>query len=166
MTNKIPPSLNWLIDKRARVAGEIAKTKRSLKEAKTLIKDLEELEIKLSAIDTTLDLHDIKVDVNLIVPIESHEIRVNIPHGELSKSILTCIRLYQVNGPVPKPIIENFVITRHFDFDGEKVIGGDIKRIIHNGLTNLYHKGYLIKHHDPKSNNFSLWTLSKKCTID
>lgn len=29
MTNRIPPSLNWLIDKRARLAGEIQRTKKA-----------------------------------------------------------------------------------------------------------------------------------------
>lgn len=166
MTNRIPPSLNWLIDKRARVAGEIAKTRRSLKEAKALIKDLEELETKLKAIDTTLDLHHIKVDVNLIAPIESHELRIKIPRGELSKSILTCIRLYEINGPVSKTIIAKFVLAKHFDFNGEKVVGGDIKRIIHNGLGNLYHRGYLVRHHASETNDFGLWTLSEKCKFD
>ena len=166
MSNRIPPSLNWLIDKRARVAGEISKAKRSLKEAKALINDLEDLEIKLKAIDITLDLHDIKVDINLIAPIESHDLRIKIPSGELRKSILTCIRLYQVNGPVSKYIIEKFVLTRHFDFDGKDTVGGNFQRSIHDGLKNLYHKGYLVRHHDPKTTGYGLWTLSEEYMKD
>jgi hypothetical protein len=130
LANKIPPSLNCLIDKRARVAGEIAKTKRSLKEARSL-----------------------------------HGIRVKIPQGELTKSILTCIRLYQVNGPVSKEVIDNFVITRHFDFDQQKSNGLSNK----TGLGNLYHRGYLVRHHSAeiaekgKGHATGSWTLSDKC---
>ncbi len=121
MSNRIPPSLNWLIDKRARVSGEIEKTKRSLKQAQLLIAELEELEAKLKAIDTTLNLHDIQVDISLIKPITSSYYRLKIPYGELTKSILTCIKLYGTLSPVSKSTIVDFVITRHFDYDADDV---------------------------------------------
>lgn len=92
-----------------------------IKETQELAKDLEELEVKLKAIDTSLELHHIKLDVDLIDPIESKELRINIPHGELTKSILTCIRLYGEHKPVSKSIVTKFVITRHFDFDADPV---------------------------------------------
>lgn len=165
MANRIPPSLNWLIDKRARVAGEIAKCKRSLKDAKTLLKDIEDLQIKLEAIDTTLDLHDIKVDISLITPIESKDLRISIPYGQMRKSILTCIRLYQENGPVSRDLIERFLINRHVDFQGDKVDRLKFKRIVHNALKNLYHSGYLVRHHSPQTSSVGLWTLSEKYII-
>ena len=33
MSNRIPPSLSWLIDKRARIDGEMKKTQKSLDRA-------------------------------------------------------------------------------------------------------------------------------------
>ncbi len=165
MTNRIPPSLNWLIDKRARVSGEIAKTKKLMKKAEALIHDLEILEQKLKAIDSTLDLHEIKIDVNLINPIRSHELRLNLPYGQLSKSILTCIRLYEVNGPVSKNIIEKFIVDRYFEFDGENIKSGKIKRILNRTLNNLYHRGYLVRHHAGDSREIGSWTTSAKFEI-
>ncbi len=161
MTNRIPPSLNWLIDKRARISGEIEKTRRSLKKAQLIIKELEELELKLRAIDTTLELHDIEVDVSLIAPILSNEIRIQIPHGELTKSILTCIRLYEKNGPVSRSMIERFVIQRHFDFDAKLLTPVQISTSIHNRLKNLFKQGLLERHHSPEKNKEGLWTLKQ-----
>lgn len=57
MTPKIPSSLKWLIDKRARLQGEIQKTRASLATAKQLIEELSKLEADLVAIDHSLRLH-------------------------------------------------------------------------------------------------------------
>ncbi|MDP3607790.1 MAG: hypothetical protein Q8R74_01800 [Methylophilus sp.] len=166
MTNRIPPSLNWLIDKRARISGEIEKTRRSLKRAQVLIKELEELEVKLKAIDTALDLHDIKIDVNLIKPIASNTYRLNIPHGDLTKSILTCIRLNGTNKPVAKSVIHNFVVARHFDFDADEITHAQVSLSIKRRLNCLYHKGLLLRHHSPNTSEYGLWSFSPKYFSD
>lgn len=161
MANRIPPSLNWLIDKRARVAGEIEKTRRSLVKAQKLIDELKELETKLTAIDTTLELHDIKVDISLIRPIQSQHVRVKIPHGELTRSILNCIRLYQENGPVSKTTILNFVINRHYEFCADETPRQLIATSIHNRLKGLCRNGIITRCHDIDSNQDGLWVLSQ-----
>jgi hypothetical protein len=159
MANRIPPSLKWLIDKRARVSGEIEKTRRSLKTAQALIKDLEDLEIKLKSIDTTLELHHIKVDVDLIDSIETKHLRLNIPHGELTRSILTCIRLYGENGPVSKVRIVDFIIARHFDGNAEKTTHTQISRSVQIRLKCLHRAGRLIRHHSAITSDYGLWSL-------
>lgn len=167
MANRIPPSLNWLIDKRARVAGEISKAKRLLKKAQASLLELEELESKLKAIDSTMELHNIRIDIGLIKPIESKDLKLNIPHGELTRSILTCIKLYESEGPVSKETITNFVFARHSDFDcGKKILISQLRVSIQNRLAGLYHQGYLVRHHSTKSNNPGLWTLSDKWKFD
>jgi hypothetical protein len=166
MTNRIPPSLNWLIDKRARISGEIEKTRRSLKRAQALISELEDLEVKLKAIDTTLDLHDIKIDVNLIKPIASNSYRLNIPHGELTKSILTCIRLHGGKNPVAKSIIHNFVVARHFDFDADEIPHEQVSLSIKRRLNCLYHDGLLLRHHSSNTNEYGLWSFSPEYISD
>lgn len=163
MTNRIPPSLSWLIDKRARVAGEIRKAKRLLQKAQATLLEIEELEVTLKAVDKTLELHNIRIDINLIQAIESKDLKLNIPHGELKKSILTCIRLYQHTGPVSKEVISNFVIARHFDYKhGESIPNGQIRHSIQNRLAGLYHEGLLVRHHSADKNDSGRWTLSDK----
>jgi len=166
MTNRIPPSLNWLIDKRARISGEIEKTRRSLKQAQSLIVELEDLEIKLKAIDTTLKLHDIQVDIGLIKPISSNYYRLKIPHGELTKSILTCIKLYGSLSPVTKSTIVDFVIARHFDFDADKIAISQIRASIHNRLKNLCRDGVIDRCYLPDSTKNVLWKINPKLNFD
>jgi len=161
MANRIPPSLSWLIDKRARIAGEIEKTRRSLKKAQALIEDLEDLEEKLKAIDTALDLHHIKIDISLISPIQSKELRLNIPHGELTKSILLCIKLYGESSPVSKATIVDFVIARHFDFNSSKITSAQVGLSVQRRLKSLYHEGHLVRHHSNDTNDFGLWSLKE-----
>jgi hypothetical protein len=166
MTNRIPPSLNWLIDKRARISGEIEKTRRSLKQAQSLIVELEELETKLKAIDSTLQLHDIQIDISLIKPIATNYYRLKIPHGELTKSILTCIKLYGELSPVSKSTIVDFVITRHFDFDAEEIEMSRIRDSIHNRLKNLCRDGVIDRYDLPGSTNRVLWNINPKFNFD
>lgn len=163
MANRIPPSLKWLIDKRARIAGEIAKTKRSLKTIQVLIKDLEDLEFKLQSIDATLELHDIKVDVDLIGNIETKHLRLNIPHGELTRSILTCIRIYGENGPVSKVRIVDFIIARHFDGNAEEITHAQIAKSVQIRLKCLHRAGRLNRHHSAITSEFGLWSLPDLC---
>lgn len=72
MTPKIPSPLKWLIDKRVRLAGEIRKTRSALATAKQLIEELSKLEDDLAAIDRSLGLHEIQIQVDYIQPIRSH----------------------------------------------------------------------------------------------
>ncbi|MDP3210111.1 MAG: hypothetical protein CTY35_14810 [Methylotenera sp.] len=162
MSNRIPPSLNWLIDKRARISGEVEKTRRSLKQAQSLIDELKDLEIKLNAIDTTLQLHDIQIDIGLIKPISSNYYRLKIPHGELTKSILTCIRLYGKTSPVSKSTIVDFVIARHFHYDAEQISNAQIRGSIGNRLKNLCRDGVIERHHSPDSTKEGLWAINPK----
>jgi hypothetical protein len=166
MSNRIPPSLNWLIDKRARISGEIEKTRRSLKQAQSLIGELENLESKLKAIDTTLQLHDIQINIGLIKPIASKYYRLKIPHGDLTKSILTCIKLYGGSSPVSKSLIVDFVIARHFDYDAEEIAMDKIRDSIHNRLKNLCRDGIIERYHSPDSKKEGLWAINPKFNFD
>jgi hypothetical protein len=166
MANRIPSSLNWLIDKRARIAGEIDKTKRSLHKAQKLIDELKDLEIKLTAIDTALDLHAVKIDVSLIKPITSKYVKINIPHGELTRSILNCIRTHQQNGPVSTLLIINYVITNHFDANSNIIPRNLVAKSIHNRIKNLCRNGTIERCHDIKSNQYGLWKISEKFDFD
>lgn len=78
MSSRIPSSLKWLIDKRARLDAEIRKTEAFLAKAKDLINELSNLKESLNAIDHTLSLYEIKVDINLIQRQDYNEVR---PHS-------------------------------------------------------------------------------------
>lgn len=160
MTSRIPPSLKWLIDKRARVDAEIRKTKQALATAKYLIDELAKLEEILAAIDTTFELHKIQIDKSLIAPIRSHYVRINLPHGELTRSVLLCLRLKKdENRPVGLFEITGFVEARHADLTAEKGSRARLTRSISKCLDRLYRTGRVTRHHDPSLNYEGQWSL-------
>lgn len=159
MTPKIPSSLKWLIDKRARLDAEIQKTRKSLSSAKQLIDDLSKLEEDLAAIDRSLGLHEIHVQVENIQPIRSHYVRVKLPRGELTKSILLCFRLRE-GAPVRMTEIVSFIEARHSELDASAGSRAVFHRSVHNRLKALYREGRLKRHHPPKCNTEGLWSLS------
>lgn len=69
MSDKIPPSQFWLIDKRVRLAGDILKTKKALSKVQHLVTKLRNLEDALQSIDSSLKLHEIQIDIENIKPI-------------------------------------------------------------------------------------------------
>lgn len=159
MTPRIPPSLAWLIDKRARLDAEMRKTRASLSKAQGLIDDLTALEESLAAIDKTMSLHEIKVDIENIKPIRSHYVRIKVPHGELTKSVLLCLRLRE-GMPVRQSEIVSFVEARFSDLGAAAEKRSVLSRSIHNRLKGLFREGLLVRHHSPKTNEEGLWSIS------
>lgn len=160
MSIRIPPSLKWLIDKRARISGEINKTRKSLDKAHELINEMHDLEDTLSAIDMTLALHEIQIDKTLIRPINSHYIRLKIPHGGINYAVLACLKLYNEGSPVSKSTINNFVIAKYYDPDENSIPFKQIARSIHQSLNRLNADGKIIRFHNPKLNEEGLWKLA------
>lgn len=162
MANRIPPSLNWLIVTRARLAGELEKTKRSLATAKTYISELEDIEEKIRALDIAFQLHDIQIDLSLIKPIESKSYRLDLPHGELTKSILLCLKLYGAEKPVSKSDIMNFLIIRHYnECSDDEIPREQLGVSVRNRLKALYRDGIIIRHHEPETNTEGVWSFKK-----
>jgi hypothetical protein len=128
--------------------------------AQRLIKDLEDLENKLKAIDTTLDLHHIKIDISLVENIESRHLKLNIPHGELTKSILICLRIYGETTPVSKSRIVDFVIARHFDSNANETTYAQVAASVKYRLRGLYKEGKVTRHHSEVTSDLGSWSLA------
>lgn len=159
MSTRIPSSLKWLIDKRARLDAEIKKTKSSLVEARNLIKELSSLKKSLSAIDQALSLHEIEVDINLIQPINTRYRRINLPYGELTRTILTCLSLYKSKRPVKMTEIVAFVIRRYPDVFIDNMQRLRLNRSVHYRLKDMAANGVIVRHHNPKSGREGIWSL-------
>jgi hypothetical protein len=159
MTPKIPSSLKWLIDKRARLEGEIRKTRATLATAKQLIEELSKLEEDLAAIDRSLGLHEIQIQIEHIQPIRSHYVRIKLPRGELTKSILLCLRLRE-GVPASMTEIAAFIEARHGDLSASVGSRVALHRSVHTRLKTLFSEGKLERHHDPSSNREGIWSLA------
>src|SRR5574340_341251 len=137
MTPKIPSSLKWLIDKRARLAGEIRKTRSALATAKQLIEELSKLEDDLAAIDRSLGLHEIQIQVDYIQPVRSRYVRIKLPRGELTKSILLCLRLRE-GVPARMSEIGAFIEARHGDLSATVGSRATLHKALHTRLKTLF----------------------------
>jgi hypothetical protein len=93
MSTRIPPSLAWLIDKRARLVGKIQKASKIIDHAHKLAIEVSNMRADLAAIDRALKLHDIQVDAECISPIAPRkQQRIRLSHGELTRVLLLFLR--------------------------------------------------------------------------
>ena len=160
MSTRIPSSLKWLIDKRARLDAEMQKTRAALVKTKKLIKELSEIEKSLSAIDAALALHEIRVDTSLISPIRTQYNRINLPHGELTRLILMCLRQHKNGQPVSKTEIVEFIKDRHPELSDQNEGRVWLNRSVSYRLKGLYKDGILQRHHAPHpSGTEGFWSL-------
>lgn len=115
---KIPSALKWMLDRRARLLGEIQKTEKrqrhreeALSQAinviearlKTLKRRLQvsrtgtplrlaALKVDLAAIDNAMGQHRVMVDAESIPAIKSQDNPWHLPRGQITRSILRCLR--------------------------------------------------------------------------
>jgi len=121
---KIPSALKWMMDRRARLLGEIKKAEKrfSAREA-ILAKEIEKVERRLQTlrgrlltvqslrpqhlaklqqdldgIDNALGQHSVMVDTELIRPLRGQDNAWLLPHGAMSRYILRALR--EANGEI------------------------------------------------------------------
>ena len=158
MANKIPSSLKWLIDKRARLDGEIQKTRQAAARARELIQELRAVEKDLAAIDRALKLHDLEVDVQFVRPVRSHYNRIKAPHGLLTRALLQCLR--QAKGrPVSTVDIMAFVASKFAEAGVEAVDRKMLHQSVRYRLKHLVYDGLVHPHHPKFNVEMGRWSL-------
>lgn len=161
MAGKIPPSLNWLIKKHARLSGEITKVKKALSKVQHLVDRLHELEVSLDAVDNALKLHEIQVDTENIKPIRPRKARSKFRHGEISNLILSYLRSRIDEAPVSKQDIAEYIRRKHLEIDPEPLNPTQLSHCIQAGLNRLLRIGCISRCHDPITNQIGLWQAKK-----
>lgn len=162
MTYRIPPSLNWLIDKHARTAGKIIKLRKKLSDVIHLVELLSEYEKRLSAIEESLKLHDIQIDVQNIKPVKASEFDQNkFKPGQASGLVIDFLKSRYGQGPVPKKEIDTLLIYEH-----EKLAPGAIKtkkefkRYSTQLLNRLAAKNIIIRMHSKATFSMGYWEIN------
>lgn len=159
MSYKIPPSLNWLINKHARISGEIIKIQKRLTKVSLLVDRLRELEKNLEAVNSSLRLHEIQIDAKNIKPIRPTRKKSNFPWGEQQNIIFKIIKTNSINGPVSKITIMEQLAEKHLEYGDTELADQDLRRITAQGLNRLARNGYIIRLHDKISNDYGLWSI-------
>lgn len=99
MTNRIPPSLKWLADKRARLAGQITKLNSEIEIYEAVLKEkaelLREKRSDLAAIDRALGLHELQVIPDQIADVRAQSNPLRFSHGDFRKIVFLILKSAQ-----------------------------------------------------------------------
>jgi hypothetical protein len=178
---RTPPSLKWLIDKHARLLGELAKFDKSHLDRITLAeKEVEKAEAALiearrqlafekviesdaarslradlEAIDRALGLHDIQINPEIIPKIQTQDAKRTLPHGAITRSIYECLK--KANGrPVTTTEITMFIAVRYSVTQIDEIFDS-LRNAVRSRAKNLRLEGKLERLHPGQGNSESIW---------
>lgn len=163
---RIPPSLKWLIrnqqviSARLRLANkEITKMQSELEHAKNVIqkhKTINELvsilESDLAAIEHSIGLHEIPIDLSKLKPVTPHINSPMLKYGELTRLIFSALNTKPERWLSTNEVAA-YVIT-HADFNSAErrgktavlyIIRNALKRLFYTGKIDKITKGELVK---------------------
>ncbi|MCD4504781.1 hypothetical protein LQR30_11760 [Chromobacterium piscinae] len=187
-TIRTPPSLKWLITKRARLLGDLLKLREALPlrlaELRTDVVEAERalaqaehrlehvpmllensiqcLEVQLHALDVTLGLHEIPINPDLIPPIRTQESGRIIGHGELTRGIFTGLRLAKGEA-LTTTALALYVASRHgLELEGAEFLG--FREKIRYRLKTLCREGKVCRLHLAKTQLEGRWALPAAVT--
>lgn len=163
MSNRIPPSLNWLIKKRARLSGEILKIKKCLSKVQSLVELLNKKEKDLAAIDYSLSLHEIQVDLELIIPVRT-KTSLGFPHGYIQNFALAYLSANAQDKPVNKTDIVQALIEEHKTIFNSTSTPKYVyfSNAVTQSLIRLYKQGFVEYQHNKITNEVGRWKLSER----
>lgn len=164
MSIRTPPSLVWLIKKRARLNGKIQKASKAIERLEKLESDRANWQADLIAIDRALAMHDIQVDVECIPSVAPIEKRI-LAYGEVSRALLRFLResggqplstdtlamMLMECGAVPKKSTEDPIAS--------EITYRRFRESVHNRLKNLAKDNEIERAPCEKGSRVTRWLL-------
>ena len=176
-----PSSLKWLINKKARIEGEIkfieAITPLRLELSKQAFEKAERYYLKLleahekrlklvnerlpilkrqfEAIKATIGIHEIQINPDLIQPIRYQTKKHLLPHGQLTRDIFICLK--SLDGSATTKQIARYIMGKHVV--DEEVDLVRITRLVRLRMQKLVRDGKIIRTHPKTSNYGGTWKL-------
>lgn len=180
---RTPPSLKWLIDKRARLLGEISKYENTRSEriasAEKAVTDathvlnyakqrlaceqvvrpklLEALREDLKAIDSTLALHEVQIDPEIIPPIRSQEAQKKLPYGVITRLIYQCLAYAGKHSMTTTEIAAFIAGCNNMEVAGDSFL--DLRKSVRKRLKSMCADGKIERIHSAKTTLEGRWKL-------
>lgn len=186
MNVRIPPSLKWLLNKRARLlsAIEIAEQQHSKRECmraqmleahkrqekvsginlNASKAHLEALKRDLSAVDITLSMHETPINPEIIEPIKTQTSARKFKYGAITRLIFTCLK-YANNDSRTTTEVAAFV-AEYYKVDIEKAEFLQIRMSVKYRLRHLADKGKVKRTNKVSQNVEAHWQLSDWVALD
>lgn len=179
---RTPPSLKWLLDRRARLLGEIERQKQAIKvlkaqkaadiaqleqslanlkaEQKRKLRDedvLRLLEQDLRAIDGTLRQHDIQIDLSLVRPVRSHKAVRYLGHGKMTRYVFELLGAIYPESASASEVAAYISAKEQLSFTDHSL--ADLRECVRQRMKNLSAQGKLFALHAPKTQLEGRWRL-------
>lgn len=181
---RTPPSLKWLIDKRARLHGELLKLEKShpknVEDAKMRVLEAEKilelakqkllhiesagarmlntLRWDIESVDNTLGFHEIQISPGIIPPIRTQDAERYANHGCMTRAIFERLKLAG-GQPVNTLELTDFVAAK-LGVELTENNYQDFRNKIRNRLKTLYREGKVRRLHQVKGAVVGRWTLT------
>lgn len=164
MTTRIPPSLKWLINKRARLQGDIAKAEKELTELiKLKQRDIQAIRNNLAAVDNTIRMHEIPIDPTLIRPICGATKKRLFPYGGLTNLVLSCVSKAHPCSITTTEI--SVLIAENVNIDPQGEFFLELRTSVRHRLKNMCVDGWVERTHSVKANQEGSWQLGAKAIL-
>ncbi|WP_320201777.1 hypothetical protein RMR16_026640 (plasmid) [Agrobacterium sp. rho-13.3] len=161
MQTKLPSSLKWLVNRRARLAGEIQRTLRDASEATAKALDLErtanQLKIDLASMDRVLSMHEIELHPESIPDVGTHRQARLMPFAHLTRHTLSCLRKAKGGWCSTTEIMSYVAAQSTLDIGDDSY--GLLRLSVRKRLRTLYAAGKVRRRHAAKSNVEGYWAL-------
>lgn len=180
-----PSSLKWLINKRARLLGEINKLEKSLpdriakarqdvecaeanlaqakerlaNEDAVAFRIIPAIQADIQAINAALGLHEIQINPEIIQPIRTQDAERALPYGEITRSIYDCLKC-SGGGPVTTTEITIFVAS-HNNLELSDVEFQIFRTAVRYRLKTICAQGKIERLHQVKGSLEGKWRLPR-----
>ena len=159
MSNRIPPSLSWLIKKRSQILGELISAEKnlpiSIKKEKQRIVDLR---ANLASLDGTIRLHEIKLNPEIIEPTRPVFKKRFLPHGGYTKLVFELFRSAH-----PNPVSTDELALKVHEACNYQCTYARARFSTREVIKTMYGHGYITSVYEDKNirqNRKGLWTLN------
>lgn len=167
MRTKVPSSLKWLVDKRARLATELDRNKKEARaaalRASTLDAKLSQLKMDLAAIDRALSMHEIRIHPETIAPIRTQRSGRLLPFSHLSRSIVSYLR--RANGAWCSTTEIMTFIAEAGKLDVDEEVYPILRLSVRKRLQTLHAAGRVIRRHAAKTSMEGYWAVAPARTV-
>ena len=150
---RIPPSLKWLIRNQQTISGrlknakvELVNNQFKLEDANRIIQRHQELSTLVSilqtdliAIEHSIGLHEIPIDISGIRPVNPHKNRPIFKHGELTRLTFSALSKKSQEWLTTTDIVAYVIANTNFEGDEPSIV--KIRVVVSNKLRTLFHQG-------------------------
>lgn len=163
-TPRTPPSLKWLINRRARQSGEITKAERAHQLALKLAEDehlrtIHVLNADISAIDHLIRQHEVAIDPNLIKPIRSNERLSHIDYGSITRTIYQALKMHEGKPCTATQVTLFFASEMQLNLDATATFA-ELRLRIRHRMKNMAREGRIKRVKSQAGSREGQWTLN------